>query len=188
MKVMGFNGSPRKDGNTSMLIHKVFQALEKEGIETELIHLSHKRIHGCIACYKCLENKDQRCAVNDDAANEYIEKMSEAQGVVLGSPVYFMDVTPEMKALIDRVGFVSRSNGGMFRNKIGSLVAAARRAGAVHTLDTMSHFFLSMEMIIVGRAIGIGRDKGDVEKDEEGLMLANALGQRMTWLLKKLHG
>jgi multimeric flavodoxin WrbA len=188
MKVMGFNGSPRKDGNTSMLIHKVFQALEKEGIETELIHLSHKRIHGCIACYKCLENKDQRCAVNDDAANEYIEKMSEAQGVVLGSPVYFMDVTPEMKALIDRVGFVSRSNGGMFRNKIGSLVAAARRAGAVHTLDTMSHFFLSMEMIIVGRAIGIGREKGDVEKDEEGLMLASALGQRMTWLLKKLHG
>ena len=99
-----------------------------------------------------------------------------------------MDVTPEMKALIDRVGFVSRSNGGMFRNKIGSLVAVARRAGAVHTLDTMSHFFLSMEMIIVGRAIGVGRDKGDVEKDEEGLMLVNSLGQRIAWLLKKLYG
>jgi multimeric flavodoxin WrbA len=188
MKVVGFNGSPRKDGNTGILIHKVFLELEKEGIETELVQLSHKRIHGCIACYKCLENKDQRCAVNDDDANEYIEKMTQAQGVVLGSPVYFMDVTPEMKALIDRVGFVSRSNGGMFRNKIGSLVAAARRAGAVHTLDTMSHFFLSMEMIIVGRAIGVGRDKGDVEKDEEGLMLVNALGQRMAWLLKKLYG
>ena len=188
MKVVGFNGSPRKDGNTGILIHKVFLELEKEGIETELVQLSHKRIHGCIACYKCLENKDRRCAVNDDDANEYIEKMTQAQGVVLGSPVYFMDVTPEMKALIDRVGFVSRSNGGMFRNKIGSLVAAARRAGAVHTLDTMSHFFLSMEMIIVGRAIGVGRDKGDVEKDEEGLMLVNALGQRMAWLLKKLYG
>ena len=97
-----------------------------------------------------------------------------------------MDVTPEMKALIDRVGFVSRSNGGMFRNKVGSLVAALRRAGAMHTLDTMSHFFISMEMIMVGRAIGMGRDKGDVEKDEEGLMLAKALGQRMAWLLKKL--
>jgi multimeric flavodoxin WrbA len=188
MKVIGFNGSPRKEGNTSILIRRVFHALEKEGVETELVHLSHKKIHGCIACYKCAENKDQRCAVNDDAANEYIEKMTEAQGIVLGSPVYFMDVTPEMKALIDRVGFVSRSNGGMFRNKIGSLVAAARRTGAVHTLDTMSHFFLSMEMILVGRAIGMGRDKGDVEKDEEGLMLANALGQRMTWLLKKLYG
>jgi len=111
-----------------------------------------------------------------------------AQGVVLGSPVYFMDVTSEMKALIDRVGFVSRSNGGIFGNKIGSLVAAARRAGAVHTLDTMSHFFLSMEMIIVGRAIGVGRDEGDVERDKEGLMLVNALGQRMAWLLKKLYG
>jgi multimeric flavodoxin WrbA len=126
--------------------------------------------------------------VNDDAANEYIEKVNQAQGVILGSPVYFMDVTPEMKALIDRVGFVSRSNGGMFKDKVGSLVAAARRTGAVHTLDTMSHFFLSMEMIIAGRAIGIGRGKGDVDKDEEGLMLANGLGQRMAWLLKKLYG
>ena len=188
MKVIGFNGSPRKDGNTGILITKVFHELEKEGIETELIQLSHKRIHGCIACYKCLENKDQRCAVNDDAANEYIEKVSGAEGVVLGSPVYFMDVTPEMKALIDRVGFVSRSNGGMFTNKVGGLVAAVRRAGAVHTLDTMSHFFLSMEMIIVGRAIGVGRDKGDVEKDEEGLMLVSALGRRMGWLLKTLCG
>jgi multimeric flavodoxin WrbA len=187
MKVVGFNGSPRKDGNTGILIHKVFRELEQEGVETELVQLSHKKIHGCIACYKCVENKDRRCAVNDDSANEYIEKITQAQGVVLGSPVYFMDVTPEMKALIDRAGFVSRSNGGMYKNKVGALVAAARRTGAMHTLDTMSHFFMSMEMITVGRAIGVGRDKGDVEKDEEGLMLASALGQRMAWLLKKLY-
>jgi len=187
MKVIGFNGSPRKDGNTGILIQRLFRELEKQGIETELIQLSHKKIHGCIACYKCAENKDRRCAVNDDAANEYIEKVTQAQGIVLGSPVYFMDVTPEMKALIDRVGFVSRSNGGMFRNKIGSLVAVARRTGAMHTLDTMSHFLMSMEMIIVGRAIGVGKDKGDVEKDEEGLMLVDALGQRMAWLMKKLY-
>jgi multimeric flavodoxin WrbA len=188
MKVVGFNGSPRKDGNTGILIRRVFHELEKEGIETELVQLSHKRIHGCVACYKCFENKDQRCAVNDDAANEYIEKMTLAQGIVLGSPVYFMDVTPEMKALIDRAGFVSRSNGGMFRNRVGSLVAAVRRAGAVHTIDTMSHFFLSMEMCIVGRAIGMGADKGDVEKDGEGMLQVDALGQRMAWLLKKLYG
>lgn len=187
MKVVGFNGSPRKNGNTGILIGKVFRVLEKEGIETELVHLSHKTIHGCISCYKCLENVDRRCAVNDDAANEYIEKVVQAQGVVLGSPVYFMDVTPEMKALIDRVGFVSRSNGGMFRNKVGALVATARRTGAVHTLDTMSHFFLSMEMIVAGRAIGMGWREGDVEKDEEGLLLADALGQRMAWVLKNLH-
>jgi len=188
MKVVGFNGSPRKDGNTSILIRKVFKELEKEGIETELVQLSHRTIHGCIACYKCFENKDQRCAVNNDSANEYIQKIYQAQGIVMGSPVYFMDVTPEMKALIDRAGFVSRSNGGMFRNKVGALVAAARRTGAVHTLDSIGHFFLSMEMVIAGRAIGMGRDEGDVEKDEEGLMLANVLGQRMAWLLKKLYG
>lgn len=188
MKVIAFNGSPRKDGNTGILIRKVFHELEKDGIETELVHLSHKNIHGCIACYRCLENQDRRCAVKDDTANEYIEKITGAQGVILGSPVYFMDVTPEMKALIDRAGFVSRSNGGMYRNKVGSMVSAVRRAGVVHTMDTMNHFFLSMEMIIAGRAYGVGRDKGDVEKDEEGMQLVKALGQRMAWLLKKLHG
>jgi multimeric flavodoxin WrbA len=188
MKVVGFNGSPRKEGNTAILIRRVFRELEQEGIETEFVQLSHKTIHGCVACQKCQDNKDRRCAVNDDAVNEYIDKMTQAQGVILGSPVYFMDVTPEMKALIDRVGFVSRSNGGIFKNKVGALVAAARRSGTVHTLDTMSHFFWSMEMIIAGRAIGLGREKGDVEKDEEGLMLANDLGQRTAWLLKKIYG
>lgn len=187
MKVIGFNGSPRKDGNTGILLRRVFRALEQEEIETELVHLTHQTIHGCISCYKCMEKKDGRCAVNDDAANEYIEKIVRAQGVVLGSPVYFQDVTPEMKALIDRVGFVSRSNGGLFRNKAGSLVAAARRSGAVYTLDTMNHFFLSMEMILVGRAMGLGWQKGDVEKDEEGLLLADNLGRRMAWVLKNLY-
>ncbi len=188
MKVVGFSGSPRKDGNTAVLIRRVFSELENEGIETEFVQLSHKNIHGCAACYKCVEKKNEQCAVHDDSANEYIEKISGAQGVVLGSPVYFMDVTPEMKALIDRAGFVSRANGGMFRNKVGCLAAAARRTGAMHTLDTMGHFFLSMDMIIVGRAIGIARDKGDVEKDEEGMMLAGLLGKRMAWVLQKIHG
>ena len=126
-----------------------------------------------------MENKDQRCAVNDDSANEYIEKIMRAQGVVLGSPVYFLNATAEMKALIDRVGFVSRSNGGLFRNKVGALMAAARRSGAMHTLDTMGHLFLSMEMFIAGRAIGLGMNEGDVERDEEVMMLAKSLGQRM---------
>ncbi len=188
MKVIGFNGSPRKDGNTTLLIRHAFHEIEKEGIETELVQLSEKGIHGCIACYKCWENKDGRCAVKDDAANEYIGKMTQAQGVVLGSPVYFIDATPEMKAFIDRVGFVSRANGGMYKNKVGATVAAVRRSGAMHTVDTMNHFLLSMEMVIVGRAVGLGRDKGEVEKDEEGMQSVKALGQRMAWLLKKLYG
>jgi multimeric flavodoxin WrbA len=188
MKVMGFNGSPRKDGNTAILINKVFGEIEKEGIETELVQLSAKEIHGCIACFKCIENKDKRCAVKDDAANEYIEKISQAEGIILGSPVYFIDATPEMKALIDRVGYVSRANGGMYRDKVGATVAVFRRSGAMHAVDTMNHFFLSMQIVIVGRAIAVGRDKGEVQKDEEGMQLAKALGQRMAWLLKKLYG
>ena len=188
MKVVGFNGSPRKDGNTFILINHVFRELEKEEIETELVQLSEKPIHGCIACYKCFENKDRRCAVKSDAANEYIEKMLDAQGIILGSPVYFIDITSEMKALIDRTGFVALANGRMFKNKVGGTVAAVRRSGGVHTIDSMNHFLLSQEIVIASRAIGVGKDKGDVEKDEEGLLLAKSLGQRMAWLLKKLHG
>ena len=187
MKVVAFNGSPRKDGNTTILINYAFRELEKEGVETELVQLSEKEIHGCIACYKCFENKDQRCAVKDDIANECIEKMIKAEGIILGSPVYFGDVTAEMKALIDRAGFVSSANGGMYRNKVGAAVVAVRRSGAVHTLDGMNHFFLAGQMIIVGRGVGVGRDKGDVEKDEEGIQGVKALGQRMAWLLRKLY-
>lgn len=188
MKVVAFNGSARRDGNTATLIKHVFAELEARGIETELVELSEKGIHGCIACEKCGKNKDQRCAVKDDAANEYIEKMLGADGIILGSPVYFQDVTSEMKALIDRCGYVSRSNGRMFTRKVGAAVAAVRRSGAIHTLDTMDHFFLSGEMVIVGRAIGVGRAKGEVEKDAEGMELAKSLGQRMAWVLEKLHG
>jgi multimeric flavodoxin WrbA len=151
------------------------------------VQLSRKEIHGCIACYKCFENKDQHCAVKDDIANECIEKMIKAEGIILGSPVYFADVTAEMKALIDRAGFVSLANGGMYRNKVGAAVAAVRRSGAVHTLDGMNHFFLAAQMILVGRGMGIGREKGEVEKDEEGMQTVKALGQRMAWLLKKLY-
>ena len=188
MKALGFNGSPRKDGNTFILMSKVFHELEKEGIETEIVQLSEREIHGCIACYKCIENKDKRCAVKKDAANEYIEKLVAADGILLGSPVYFMDVTPEMKALIDRVGYVSRSNGGMYKNKVGAAVAVLRRSGGMHAIDSMNHFLLSQEIFIVGRAIALGRDKGEVEKDAEGIQLSKSLGQRMAWLMKKVHG
>ena len=186
MKAIAFNGSPRKDGNTFILIKHVLRELEKEGVETELVQLSGKEIHGCISCYKCFENKDRRCAVKDDAANEYMEKMTKAEGIILGSPVYFMDITPEMKALIDRSGFVSRVNGGMYKNKVGATVAAFRRSGGMHAIDSMNHFLLSQEIFIVGRAIGIGRDKGEVEKDEEGMQLVRSLGQRMAWLMHRI--
>jgi multimeric flavodoxin WrbA len=179
MKVVAFNGSPRKDGNTSILINHAFSELEKQGIETDLVQLSEKVIHGCIACYKCSQS---------DAANEYIDKMLGADGIILGSPVYFQDVTPEMKALIDRTGYVARSNGRMFKDKVGASLVALRRSGGISTLDTMNHFFLSGQMIIVGRGIAFGREIGEVEKDDEGMGLVKLLGQRMAWLLKIIHG
>jgi multimeric flavodoxin WrbA len=187
MKVVAFNGSPRKDGNTTILINHAFLELEREGIQTELVQLSEREIHGCIACYKCFENKDQRCAVENDAANECIKKMIEADGMILGSPTYFTDVTAEMKALIDRAGFVSLANGGMYKNKVGTAVVAVRRAGAVHTIDTITHFFFANQMIVPGRGLVLGREKGDVIRDEEGMQVVKTLGQRMAWLLKKLN-
>jgi multimeric flavodoxin WrbA len=152
------------------------------------VQLSGKEIRGCIACYKCVENKDQRCSVKNDVANECIEKMIGADGIILGSPTYFTDVTAEMKALIDRAGFVSIANGGMFKNKVGAAVVAVRRAGASHTLDTINHFFLGNQMIIPGQSLAVGREKGEVEKDKEGMQAVKTLGKRTAWLLKKLYG
>ena len=140
MKVVAFNGSARKDGNTAILIRRVFSSLEAEGIETELVQLAGKTIKGCIACGRCFKNKDKKCAVTDDIANECIEKMLEADGIILGSPVYFSDLTTEMKALIDRAGYVARANSDMLQRKVGAGVVAARRAGCIHTLDSINHF------------------------------------------------
>ena len=185
MKVIGFNGSPRKDGNTKTLIGYLLREIEKEGIETQLVQLSAKTIHGCIACYKCFENQDQRCAVKKDAANDYIEKMTQAQGIVLGSPSYFQDVTAEMKALIDRAGFVALANGCAFGGKIGAAVVAARRGGATHAFDTMNHLFFISQMVVPGSTywnMGYGREQGEVSADAEALRNMNPLGQAMDWL------
>ena len=188
MKVIAFNGSARKNGNTAILIKEVFSELQGQGIETEMIQLAGKTIRGCIACGKCFKNKNQRCVVDNDFANERIEKIIEADGIILGSPTYFADVTAEMKALIDRAGYVSMANSNMLRRKIGAAVVAVRRAGAIHAFDTMNHFFLISQMIVPGSSywnIGVGRAIGDVEQDEEGLETMRTLGRNMAWLLKK---
>jgi multimeric flavodoxin WrbA len=189
MKVIAFNGSARKDGNTAILINYVLEELDREGIETELYQFAGKEIHGCRACYKCFKNKDQQCSFKDDIFNECMAKMIAADGIILGSPTYYTDVSTEMKALIDRGGFVSRANGDMLKRKLGAAVVAARRAGSIHAFDTLNHFFLIGQMIIPGSNywnIGFGRDKGDVEKDQEGISIMKTLGQNMAWLLKKM--
>jgi len=190
MKVIAFNGSARKDGNTAILIKQVFSELEKEGIETEMIQLSGQKIRGCIACYKCFENKDKRCSVKNDVVNDCIEKMLEADGIILASPTYFADVSSELKALIDRAGLVAKANGDMFKRKVGAAIVAVRRGGSIHAFDSMNHFFLISQMIIPGSSywnMGFGLDKGDAEKDDEGLQTMSNLGRNMAWLLKKIQ-
>jgi multimeric flavodoxin WrbA len=152
MKVVAFNGSPRKDGNTSTLIRHIMTELERQDVETEMIHLRGP-IQGCIACLKCFENKDCKCILEEDVVNICIKKMIEADGIILGSPTYFADLTPELKSLIDRAGFVGKANGDMFKHKVGAAVVAVRRAGAVHVFDSINHFFLISQMIIPGSKI-----------------------------------
>ncbi len=190
MKVLGINGSARRDGNTAILINYVFEELKKEGIKTELIQMGGNEIHGCRACYKCLKNKNKRCAVTTDMLNEYLEKMLSVDGIILGSPTYFADITSGMKSLIDRAGLVSRFNGDMFKHKAGAAVVSVRRGGAINAFDSITHFFLISQMIVPGSIywnIGIGRNIGDVEKDEEGINTMKILGQNIAWLLKRLQ-
>ncbi|MFH1984177.1 MAG: flavodoxin family protein [Pseudomonadota bacterium] len=189
MNVVAFNGSPRRDGNTQVLLRHVLAILAAEGIDTELVQVGAKNIHGCIACYKCFENKDRRCAVDNDILNTCIEKMLSADGIILGSPTYFANMSPEIKALIDRAGLVAKANEDMFRRKVGAAVVAVRRAGAVHTFDGINHFFTISQMIIPGASywnMGFGLEKGEVSGDAEGLQIMETLGRNMAWLLKKL--
>ena len=191
MKVVAFNGSPRRDGNTSILIRTVLEAIEVQGIETETVQLGGKPIRGCIACYKCFENKDRHCAVGKDMLNDCVDRMLAADGIILGSPVYFACMSPETKALIDRAGMVSIANDTMLRRKVGAAVVAVRRAGAVHTFDSINHFFTIGQMIIPGSRywnMGFGREKGQVKEDAEGLDIMKTLGENMAWLLKKIAG
>jgi multimeric flavodoxin WrbA len=191
MKVIAFSGSARKDGNTAILVRHVFAELEKEGIKTELVQLAGERVRGCAACFQCWQRKDGACVVNDDCINDCIEKMKLANGIILASPTYFADITSEIKALIDRSGMVARANGDMFRRKAGAAVIAVRRAGAIHAFDSLNHFFLISQMIIPASSywnIGIGRQIGEVENDEEGVQTMKSLGENMAWLMKRIAG
>jgi multimeric flavodoxin WrbA len=173
------------------MITTVFKQLESFGIETELIQLSGQTIRGCIACFKCFKNKDRKCAIETDDFNGIFKKMESADGLILGSPTYFADVTSELKALIDRAGFVARSNDYLFKHKVGAAVVVMRRAGGIHAFDTINHLFQISQMFIVGSIywnIGLGRNRGEVENDDEGLATMNELGKSMAYLLEKLSG
>lgn len=190
MKAVAINGSARKNGNTAFLINEVFNVLTSHDVDCEMIQLAGEHINGCNACGQCYKLKDNTCFQKDDSINTCIKKMMEADAILLGSPTYFSNVTAEMKALIDRAGRVGRANDNAYKRKIGAAIVAVRRAGAIHAFNAINHFFLIEEMIIAGSTywnIGIGRDSGDVSKDEEGLQNMRNLGENISWLLKRIH-
>lgn len=191
MKVVAFNGSPRANGNTAQSIRIVFAELEQEGIETELIQLGGRKVFGCLACGKCWETKNNRCIRQDDEMNSFIQKMQEADGIIIGSPTYFSNVSAEVKALIDRCGFVNKSNGGdMLRGKVGAPVVSVRRAGSTFVYSAINFFFGIAEMNIPSSSywnMTLALEPGDVQNDAEGIETFQTLGKNMAMLLKKLN-
>ncbi len=189
MKILAINGSPRKNGNTALLIHEMFKIFEAEGFQTELVQLGNKPVHGCTACAKCKEEQDGRCHIKNDHLNLCIEKMLEADGIIIGSPVYFADVTTEIKALIDVAGYATRAGGHLLKRKVGAGVIAVRRGGALHAFETINNFFLINQMIVPGSSywnFAIGRNPGDVLNDDEGMQTMRTLADNMVWLLNQL--
>jgi len=188
IKILGIVGSPRVGGNTELLVTEVLKAAEEEGAEIELIRLANREISPCDACLICRESGE--CRIKDDF--QYVfQKMVEADGMILASPVYFSSATPKIKALIDRAGYLSMAKGRVFENKVGAAMAVARRAGQNFTFAQLLFFLLHQGMIVPGSTywnIAFGRDKGDVREDEEGLRTARNLGKKMVWLIGKLKG
>ena len=190
MKVLLFNGSPRVNGNTTHLLSHMIQIFEQHQASTEVVQIGGEYIHGCTACMSCKENKDEKCIYDDDNVNTYIQKMKEADAIIIASPVYFSQMTPETKALIDRCGYTIGANGKFLSRKIGAGIAVARRAGMMPTFHSINDFFFINDMIVPGSKywnVGIAREPGDIEDDEEGIAIVSRLAENMIWLHEKIN-
>ncbi len=189
MKALGISGSPRPGGNTDTMVQLALDVLAGEGIETEFLSLADRPIKPCTGCAACKELEEIRCAQDDPAFEGMIERFMEADGILVGSPVYFGSATPQTMALLDRVGYVARANDNFLRRKVGAAITVARRAGQNFTFAQLNYFFLISEMIVPGSTywnVAIGKQKGDVNGDQEGLDTIRRLGENMAWLMKKV--
>ena len=189
MYALAVNGSPRKGGNTELLLKEVLGELNNNGWETELVKVGGTAIRGCIACQKCFQNKDNQCSLKKDKFNDIFLKMLKADAIILGSPTYFAAVSADLKALIERAGFVAYANEHSFSGKIGAAVVAVRRGGATHVYDTINHMFQMSRMIIPGSTywnMGFGLNKEEVLADNEGIANMRHLGKAIDWLGKSI--
>ena len=187
MKVTAFHGSPNKEGNTYQAITIVAKQLENEGIETEIFHVGDKTIRGCIACAQCIKNKNEECVLPGDEVNEWIQKMKQADGIILGSPVHYSAIGGTMKAFLDRAFYVTSFNNGMLRHKVGASVVAVRRSGGLPTFDQLNNYLCYSEMLIATSNywnVIHGTLPGEAVQDEEGVQIMRVLGKNMAWLMK----
>lgn len=188
MKVIAINGSPRANGNTYHSLAIMGEEFAKHNIEFEILHVGHKAIHGCIGCGKCAELKNDQCPTfPNDIVNESVQKMKDADGIILGSPVYYSGVAGTMKCFIDRAFYIAGVNGGLLKYKIGASVSAQRRTGGSSTLDSLNHYFTISEMPIASSTYWNamhGMNPGEVVQDEEGVQTLVNLAKNMVWLMK----
>jgi multimeric flavodoxin WrbA len=190
MKVLAFNGSPKKEGNTWHAIKMVTAELEIENIETEIVHVGNKLIQGCTACGQCAKNKNEQCVLPGDEVNAWIQKMKQADGIIFGSPVHYSAMAGTMKSFMDRAFYVAGVNDGMLRHKVGAAVVAVRRSGGIPAFDQLNNFINYSEMLIPTSNywnVIHGARPGEVTQDEEGVQIMRVLGRNMTWLLKLIE-
>jgi len=186
MKVVAFNGSPNKKGNTACSLAIVLAELEQAGIETQMIHVGKEKISGCVACHGCVKNQDEACVFTDDPVNEWIKEIKAADGILLGSPVHFSGVAGTMKSFLDRAFFVASVNGGIFHHKVGAAVAAVRRSGGLPTVNSLNHYITYSEMIMPSSNywnVAHGLTPGQMEQDGEGKQIMEVLGRNMAWIM-----
>jgi len=189
MKVVAFNGSPRKEGNTFQAIKIAAEQLEKENIEVEIIHVGNKKIQGCTACNSCFKTRNEKCII-DDEVNDWIQKMKQADGIIFGSPVHFSSIGATMKAFMDRAMYVGSANNSLYRHKIGASVIAVRRAGGVPAFDQLNKYINYSEMLMPSSNywnVIYGQKPGEALEDAEGVQIMRVLGKNMAWLMKLIE-
>lgn len=186
MKIVAINGSPKKEGNTAHALRLVLEPLEKAGYETEIIHIGGVAIGGCLACGVCGKTKDEKCVITNDSVNDCIQKLKEADGIILGSPVHYSGISGAMKSFLDRVFYVAGANGNLFRHKVAAGIVAVRRSGGTAALDQLYKYLMYSEMLLPSSNywhVIHGATPGEVLSDTEGVQIMSLLGANMAWTL-----